>query len=92
MELNTENTKYMVKSLDQNTGRVQYVQIDDISFEGLDDFKYLGKIWTNQNSIQEEIKIRWLREWLLSLGAESLSYCFLFKIKFYLSLIFLVEE
>jgi len=44
MELNTENTKYMVKSLDQNTGRVQYVQIDDISFEGLDDFKYLGKI------------------------------------------------
>ena len=38
LEVNAENTKYMVMSLDQNTGRSQYVQIDDSSFEMVGDF------------------------------------------------------
>jgi hypothetical protein len=31
---------------------------DNSSFERVEEFKYLGKTWTNQNSIQEEIKKR----------------------------------
>jgi len=36
---------------DQNAG-------DNSSFERVEQFKYLGTIWTYQNSIQEEIKSR----------------------------------
>jgi len=43
LEVNAENTKYMVMSLEQNAGRIYYVQIDDNAFEIVDDFKYLGK-------------------------------------------------
>jgi hypothetical protein len=42
LEVNSENTKYMVMSLDQNAGRNQYVQVYDSSFERVDDLKYLG--------------------------------------------------
>ena len=43
LEVNAENTNYMFMSLDQNTGGSLYVEIDDISLERVDDFKYLGK-------------------------------------------------
>jgi len=34
------------------------MKIDNISFEMVEEFKYLGTTLTNQNSIQEEIKSR----------------------------------
>ena len=34
------------------------MKIDNISIERVEDFKYLGKTITDQNSIQEEIKSR----------------------------------
>jgi hypothetical protein len=34
------------------------MKIDNSSFERMEEFKYLGKTLTNQNSIQEEIKSR----------------------------------
>jgi hypothetical protein len=49
LEINAENTKYMVMSRDQNTG-----QIGNKSFETVEQFKYLGTTLTNQNSIHEE--------------------------------------
>ena len=48
----------MFMSPDQNAGRSHSIQIDNISFERVEQFKYLGTILTNQNSIQEEIKSR----------------------------------
>jgi len=49
-------------------------KVDNDSFERVEEFKYLG---TNQNSIQEETKIRLeSRECLLSFGAESLNFLF----------------
>jgi hypothetical protein len=48
----------MVMSRDQNAGQNQNINIDNNSFERLEEFKYLGPTLTNQNSIQEEIKIR----------------------------------
>ena len=45
-------------SRDQNAGRSHNVQSDNSSFESVEEFKFLGKTLTNQNSIQEEIKNR----------------------------------
>ena len=48
----------MVMSRDQNAGRRHNIKTDNSSFEMVEEFKYLGTILTNQNSIQEEIKSR----------------------------------
>ena len=45
-------------SRDQNAGRSRSIKTDNSSFEMMEDFRYLGTTLTNQNSIQEEIKIR----------------------------------
>jgi hypothetical protein len=50
----------MVMSRDQNSGRRKNIKIYNscISFERVEQFKYLGTNLTNQNSIEEEIKSR----------------------------------
>jgi len=58
LEVNADKTKYMVTSRDQNAGRSHSMKIVNRSFERVEEFKYLGTILTNQNSIQEEIKSR----------------------------------
>ena len=58
LKVNAETTKYMVMSRDQNTGRSHNIEIDNTSFERVEDLKYLGTILTNKNSIQKEIKSR----------------------------------
>jgi len=45
-------------SRDQNAGRRQSINIDNSSFEKVEELKYLGTTLTYQNSIQEEIKSR----------------------------------
>ena len=51
LEVSADKTKYMVVSRDQNAGRNHSVRIDNITFERVDKFKYLGTTLTNQNSI-----------------------------------------
>ena len=58
LEVNADKTKYMIMSRDQNAGRSHNIKIDNSSFECVGELKYLAKILTNQNSIQEEIKRR----------------------------------
>ena len=41
-EVNTDKTKYMVVSRDQNAGRSHNIKIDNNSFERVEEFKYLG--------------------------------------------------
>ena len=48
----------MIMSPDQNAGQSHKIKTDNSSFERAEQFKYLGKTLTNQNSIQEEIKSR----------------------------------
>jgi hypothetical protein len=48
----------MVMSRDRNAGRDDSVKIDNSSIEKVEEFKYLGTMLTDQNSIQEEIKSR----------------------------------
>jgi hypothetical protein len=49
LEVNADKTKYMVMSRDQDAGRSHSINIDSISFEWMEEFKYLGKTLTNQN-------------------------------------------
>ena len=58
LEVSANKTKYMVISRDQNAGRIQGVRIDNITFERVEEFKYMGKTLANQNSIAEEVKSR----------------------------------
>ena len=57
LEVNSDKTKYMVMSQDQNAGQSHSIKIDS-AFERVEEFKYLGTTLTNQNSVQEEFKRR----------------------------------
>ncbi|KAJ4449560.1 hypothetical protein ANN_00962 [Periplaneta americana] len=56
LEVNPEKTKYMIMSRDQNIVRNGNIKIGDLSFEGVEKFKYLGATVTNINDTREEIK------------------------------------
>ena len=43
LEVNADETKYMVMSRDQNTGRNQNVKNENNSFERVEELKYLRK-------------------------------------------------
>jgi hypothetical protein len=58
LEINAENTKYMIISRHQNSGQNQNIRIANESFENVATFKYLGMTLTNQNDIHDEIKSR----------------------------------
>jgi hypothetical protein len=58
LEVNSEKTKYMVMSRDQNVGQNGNTQIGNKSSETVEQFKYLGTTLMNQNSIHEELKNR----------------------------------
>ena len=58
LEVNADRTKYMIMSRDQNAGGSHSMKIDNISIERVEEFKYLGTMLTNENSIQDEIKSR----------------------------------
>ena len=58
LEVNADKIKYMITPRDQNAGRGHSMKIDNSPIERVEEFKYLGTMLTNQNSIQEEIKSR----------------------------------
>ncbi|KAJ4431941.1 hypothetical protein ANN_20550 [Periplaneta americana] len=58
LEVNPEKTKYMIMSRDQNIVRNGNIKIGDLSFEGVEKFKYLGATVTNINDTWKEIKRR----------------------------------
>jgi hypothetical protein len=53
LEGSGDKTEYMVMSGDQNAGRSDSTDIDNNSFERVEQFKYFGTNLTNQNSIPE---------------------------------------
>jgi hypothetical protein len=55
-EVNTDKTKYMVMSQDQNVRQSHSVKIDNSIFEMVEEFTYLGTALMYKNSVQEEIK------------------------------------
>ena len=55
LEVNSDKSKYVVMSGDQNAGQSHNITIDNSSFERVEHFGYLGTNLTNQNSIRKEI-------------------------------------
>jgi len=53
-----DKTKYIVICRDQNAGRSRDINIENSSFERVEDFEYLETTLTYQYSIQEDIKSR----------------------------------
>jgi hypothetical protein len=51
LEVNADKTKYMIMSRDQNAERSYSMKVDNNSIERVEEFKYLGKTLTSQNSI-----------------------------------------
>jgi len=41
LNVTADKTKYMSISLDQNAGRIQYLKLDDISFDRVDEYRYV---------------------------------------------------
>jgi hypothetical protein len=58
LEANTDKTKHMVTSQNQNAGRSHGMKIGNSSCERVEQFKYLETTLKDQNSIKEEIKSR----------------------------------
>jgi hypothetical protein len=57
LDVNTEKTKYMLLSRHQNAGQNHDIKIANRSFESVAPFKYFRTV-TNQNLIQEEMKMK----------------------------------
>jgi len=57
LEVNSDKTKNVVMSRDQNAGRSHIIKIDNEFFERVGEFKHLGggKI-TNQNYIRKKLR------------------------------------
>jgi hypothetical protein len=58
LEVNTEKTKYILLSHQQNAGKNHDIKIAYRCFENVAQFKYLAMTITHSNLIQEEIKRR----------------------------------
>jgi hypothetical protein len=72
LEVNADKTKYLTMSRDQNAGRSHKVKIDNITFERVEELRFLGATLTHQNSIQEDYSEQIeVRECLLSCSVES---------------------
>ena len=79
LEVNSYKTKYMI-SRQQNIEQNQNIAIENVSFEKVEKFKYLGVTVTNTNDIREEIKRRInMRNACYYSLEKILSPCLLFK-------------
>ena len=58
LEVNNDKSKHNIMPPDQNSGRSHSIQTKNTSFQMMDEFKYLGKMLTNQNIFHEVMKIR----------------------------------
>ena len=58
LEVNSDKTKYMIPSRQQNIVQNRNIVIENLSFEKVEKFRYLGVTVTNTNDIREEIKRR----------------------------------
>ena len=58
LEVNSDKTKYIITSRQQNIVQNQNIIIENLSFEKFEKFKYLGITVTNTYDIREELKRR----------------------------------
>ena len=56
LEVSADKSKYMVMPRDQNAGRIHSVRINNITFERVEDFKYLGTTLTHQIPFRKKLR------------------------------------
>jgi len=56
LEVNADKTKYMVMSRDQNAGHNHNMKSENISFETVEYFKYLGTNLTNKFLLRKKLR------------------------------------
>jgi len=56
LEINADKTKYMVMSRDRNAGRGHSVKTGNSSIERVEEFKYLGRRWKDQNFFRKKLR------------------------------------
>jgi len=57
LEINADETKYMVMSRDQIAGLNHSINTASSSFERVEQFKYFRTVLKNETSIQEKLKL-----------------------------------
>jgi hypothetical protein len=57
LEVNADRNNYIVMTQDQNAGQIHTMKIDNISFERVEEFRYLAATLINQNPIQEILSV-----------------------------------
>ena len=57
LEVNAHKTTYMTVFRDQNAERIHNMNMNNSPIERVEEFKYLGTTLTNQNSIQEKLRV-----------------------------------
>jgi hypothetical protein len=75
LEVNPEETKYMLVSRCQKAGQRQSIKIRNRSFESVAKFKYLGTTLTDQHCIHDKIKSRLNSGNACYLSVQSLFSC-----------------
>ena len=56
LEVKADNTNYTVLSRNHKAEQSHNIQIDNSSFEKMEEFKYFGTNVSNENSIEDEIR------------------------------------
>jgi hypothetical protein len=59
LEINGENTKYMVMSQNQNAEKNHNIKIDNKSFETVEEFKNFGTTLTNKIPFTKKLRADW---------------------------------
>jgi hypothetical protein len=80
LEVNADKTKHMVMSRDLNAGRVHHINVDNSSFERVEEFKYLGATLTNLKILfRKNLKTDWRQGMLSFIRCRifCLPFCFL---------------
>jgi len=71
LEINAENTKYMIMSRHQNSGYNQNIRVGNESFEDDAKLNYLGTTLRNQNDLCNEMMCRW-NSWNVSYHSDQI--------------------
>ena len=64
LEVSADGTMYLVRSRDQNAGRIHSVRMDNSTFERVEEFIYLGTTLTSQILLRNKLRADWVREML----------------------------
>ena len=76
LEVNADETKYMVMSWGQNAGLIQNTETHNNLFERVEEFKYLGTTLTIKIQFRKKLRADWIQ------GMLAIIWCRTFRFQF----------